>query len=121
VVIIPRLDRQRDPAVAERGESSWPLCDPQCMSNQPPQGRSPRWASVLVVLAVLVVALPVAWRTGHYYWRAAYYYREGVTDGCAEQFLAKAELRGYHWGWSPLPGWVCEDERDGRWERRLRW
>jgi hypothetical protein len=89
------------------------------MSDQPPQGRSPRWASVLVVL---VVALPVAWRTGHYYWRAAYYYREGVTDGCAEQFLAdKAELRGYHWGWWPLPGWVCEFERDGWWERRLRW
>jgi hypothetical protein len=72
---------------------------------------------VLVVLVVaLVVALPVAGRTG-------YHYREGVTNGCAEEFLAdKADLRGYHWGWWLLPGWVCEFERDGRrWERRLRW
>jgi hypothetical protein len=92
------------------------------MSDQPPGGRSLRWAGVLVVLLVLVVALPVAGRTGYYYWRALYHYREAVTNGCAEQFLAdKADLAGYHWGWWPLPGWVCEFEQNGRrWERRLR-
>jgi hypothetical protein len=68
------------------------------MSDQPPGGCSLRWAGVLVVLLVLVVALPVAGRAGYYYWRAAYHHREGVTNGCAEQFLAdKADLAGYHW------------------------
>jgi hypothetical protein len=89
------------------------------MSDQPLQRRFLRRASVLVVLVVLVVAVPLA---VDYYWRAFYYYREGVTDGCAEQFeFDKADLAGYHWGWWPLPGWVCEFERNGqRWERRLR-
>jgi len=90
------------------------------MSHQPPQRRPVRWAGVLVILLLLVVAVPPA---GDYYWRAAYYHREGVTsEGCAQQFEPdKTHLAGYHWGWWPLLGWVCEFERNGqRWERRLR-
>ena len=90
------------------------------MSHQLPQGRFQRWVGVLVVLVVLIVAVPLA---GESYWRALYYYREDVTtEGCAEQFAPdKTRLAGYHWGWWPLPGWVCEFERNGqRWERRLR-
>jgi hypothetical protein len=90
------------------------------MRHQPPQRRFLRWAGVLVMLVVLVVAVPLA---GDYYLRAVYYYREDVTtEGCATQFEPdKTKLAGYHWGWLPLPGWVCEFEQNGRrWERRLR-
>jgi len=90
------------------------------MSYQPPQRRFLRRAGVLVVPVVLVAAVPLA---GDYYWRAFYYYREDVAaEGCATQFeFDKTNLAGYHWGWWPLPGWVCEFERNGqRWERRLR-
>jgi hypothetical protein len=90
------------------------------MRHQPPQRRFLCWAGVLVMLVVLVVAVPLA---GDYYLRAVYYYREDVTtEGCATQFEPdKTKLAGYHWGWWPLPGWVCEFEQNGRrWERRLR-
>jgi hypothetical protein len=90
------------------------------MTHQPSQRRFLRWAGILLVLVVLVVAAPPA---GNYYWRALYYYREGVeSEGCAQQFEPdKTRLAGFHWGWWPVPGWVCEFEHNGyRWERRLR-
>ena len=88
--------------------------------HQAPKRRLARRAGVLLVLAVLVVAVALAAASS---WQALHYHREGVaSEGCAQQFeLDKTHLAGFHWGWWPLPGWVCEFDDGGyRWERRLR-